>query len=31
MAFKLMNKMDCKDIATKIKSGYFIEHPDFKD
>jgi len=30
MAFKLMNKMDGKDIATKIKSGYFIEHPDFK-
>jgi hypothetical protein len=29
MAFMLMNKMDGKDIATKIKSGYFIEHPDF--
>jgi hypothetical protein len=31
MAFKLMNNRDGKDIATKIKSGYFVEHPDFKN
>jgi hypothetical protein len=30
MAFKLINNRDGKDIATKIKSGYFVERPDFK-